>query len=125
MAETANTKTEMRTGKHRPGYRPPRMGEKRRTRQPLWIDRLGQNVRDAIVEERALGKTWLQVSQAVSPLAGRRLACSTLARWFDLRIEQPQREAQGSAALLSAMLRLTQLIESRFPQTSAKEQVSL
>jgi hypothetical protein len=79
--------------KHRPGYRAPRVGEPRRHRMPLLIDKLAPEIKSLIVESRASGMTWLKTAEAASAKAGQRLSHTTVQRWYDLRIEQPAREA--------------------------------
>jgi hypothetical protein len=86
----------------------PKTGEKRRTRQPLKIDRLPVEVRDAIQKLRAQGKTWLEIEELSSlpldkggfvnwdalPTAvlelfpDLRIPHSNLHRWYDVRVEQ-------------------------------------
>jgi hypothetical protein len=93
-------------GEHKPGYRPPRTGEKRAVRQPLKIDKLGQEVRDAILKARADGKTWEETAEAASKWNGEKLAPSVVHRWYDLRVAQVQREvmnqAEGSRVLAAS-----------------------
>jgi hypothetical protein len=84
-------------GEHKPGYRPPRTGEKRAVRQPLKIDKLAQAVRDAILKARADGATWEETAEAASKLNGENLAPSVVHRWYDLRVEQVQREVLDRA----------------------------
>ena len=96
-------------------------GETRKTKHPLKIDRLPASVRDAILYLRNYaGKTWQEieeqsaepynkgwrhdgggfvdwneVSTAVLELfPDMRLAHSSLHRWYDLRVEQVQRDVQ-------------------------------
>jgi len=86
----------------------PKTGEKRRTRQPLRIDRLPVEVREAIQQLRAQGKTWIEIEELSSlPLnkggfvnwdalptsvlelfPGLRIPHSNLHRWYDMRVEQ-------------------------------------
>jgi len=87
----------MASGKHREGYRRPRTGESRNTRQPLAIDKLSPEARDAIQKFRAEGKTWEEISELSPEFAGKTLAVSTLHRWYDLRVEQVQKEVLGRA----------------------------
>jgi hypothetical protein len=84
-------------GEHKPGYRPPRTGEKRAVRQPLKIDKLEQPVRDAILKARADGRTWEETAEAASKLNGEKLAPSVVHRWYDLRVAQVQREVLQQA----------------------------
>lgn len=79
----------MSQGQHRPGYKRPRTGERRRTRQHCRIDALPAEVRARIQELRGEGKTWEQISQASREFAGLHLPTSSLHRWHDLRVEQP------------------------------------
>ncbi len=85
-------------GEHKPGYRRPRTGEKRRTRQPLKVDKLPQEVREAIQKARAAGATWAETAEAAAKVAAR-LKISfpsedAVRRWYDLRIEQVNREVE-------------------------------
>ncbi len=73
-------------------YRAPRLGEKRRHRKPLRIDRLTPEVKAAIIAARDSGKTWKQAAEIASLTAGEHLAASTVQRWYDLRVAQPERE---------------------------------
>lgn len=85
----------------------PRTGERREVRQPLKIDRLPQAMRDQVLKLRAQeGLTWEQIEERSPKLDGweemppkllalfpaRRLPHSSLQRWYDLRIEQVQKE---------------------------------
>jgi hypothetical protein len=79
-------------GQHKPGYRRPRTGEKRRTRQPLRIDSFPEEVRKKVQELRAAGETWEEISEASRKFAGEHLAVSTLHRWYDLRVAQAHAE---------------------------------
>ena len=97
---------------HRPGYRPPRTGERRKTRQPLWIDRLPKEVGDEIVAARGAGKTWKDTAQAASQKAGQPLPAETVRRWHDLRVEQPAREAAAPGAALREIIGLLKEILS-------------
>lgn len=81
----------MASGQHRPGYRRPRTGEKRRVRQPLKIDLLPAAARDRIVALRAEGKTWAETAQATG------LPVKSLHTWYDLRVEQVQAEVMKRA----------------------------
>jgi len=84
-------------GEHKEGYKRPRTGEQRETRQPLRIDKLSQDVRDAIQKARAEGKTWEETSELASKAAGESLAPSVVHRWYDLRIEQVRKEVFAQA----------------------------
>lgn len=86
-----------RAGQHKPGYRRPRTGEPRKTRQSLAIDRMEQKVRDEILALRAQGKTWEEIESASVKFAGQRLPHTSLHRWYDLRVEQVQREVLAQA----------------------------
>lgn len=74
--------------KRRLQYRHPRTGEKRKQQQPLRIDRTSQDVKDLIVQARAAGETWANISDIASAASGIRLPRTTLQRWYDLRVEQ-------------------------------------
>ncbi|MBZ5703252.1 MAG: DUF3486 family protein [Acidobacteriia bacterium] len=84
-------------GEHRPGYRRPRTGEERSVRQPLKIDKLSQEVRDAILKARAEGCTWEETAEWASKKAGEPLAISVVHRWYDLRVEQVRKEVMEQA----------------------------
>jgi len=84
-------------GEHKPGYRPPRTGEKRSTRQPLKIDKLDPKVRADILKARAEGLTWEETAEFASKSAGESLAVSLVHRWYDIRVEQVQREVMEQA----------------------------
>lgn len=84
-------------GEHKPGYRAPRTGEKRKTRQPLKIDALPQKVRDGILKARANGATWEETAAFASVENGASLAVSVVHRWYDLRVAQVQREVMEQA----------------------------
>jgi hypothetical protein len=85
----------------------PRTGEPREVRQPLKIDKLPEDLHKEILELRSKeGLTWLAIEErsprldgwekaSAAQLAifpGRRIPHSNLHRWFDLRIEQIQRQ---------------------------------
>lgn len=93
--------------------RRPRTGDKRKSNQPLKIDRLPEDVRDAILDLRnAKGKTWEQIEELSAlpkdkggfiewealPLAvlemfpEMRLPHTSLHRWYDLRVSQVRRQ---------------------------------
>jgi hypothetical protein len=84
-------------GEHKPGYKRPRTGEKRRTRQPFEIDKLSQETRDEILKARADGATWEETAERASKVAGRPLASSVVHRWYDVRVEQVQKEVMAQA----------------------------
>jgi transcriptional regulator with XRE-family HTH domain len=92
-----------KSGKHRPGYRSPRTGEKRQHRMPLRIDRLPAEVKDAIIDARAAGQTWRQAAEAASTKAGQRLSTSLVQRWYDLRVEQPSKDAISKDKIVSLL----------------------
>jgi hypothetical protein len=84
----------------------PKTGEKRRTRQPLKMDKLPTELLDRVMKERAAGRTWSEIEE-LSPrfeewdktpetiraqFPGLKLPHSTLTRWHDLRVEQVKRE---------------------------------
>ncbi|HZU33723.1 MAG TPA: phage protein Gp27 family protein [Candidatus Angelobacter sp.] len=85
----------------------PKTGERRLSRQPLKIDRLPIEVRDKIQLLRAEGKTWKEIEELSekfvpwdslpTPLLNMfpdlRLPHSSLARWYDLRVDQVLNEA--------------------------------
>ena len=93
----------MPAGKHKAGYRRPRTGEKRATRQPLRVDGLKQEVRDAILNARTEGKTWEETAEAASQALGETLSPSVVHRWYDVRVEQVQREVMGRAEAARAI----------------------
>ena len=91
----------------------PKTGEKRRTRQPLHMDRLPPEALDTVLSLRnARGKTWEEISAlSAEPLKDggfvdwaklapdvqqlfprRRIPQTTLHRWYDLRVEQVRRD---------------------------------
>lgn len=84
-------------GEHKPGYQAPRTGEPRKVRQPLRIDKLSTGVREAILRARADGATWQEAAERASKVAGESLAASVVHRWYDLRVEQVQREVMAQA----------------------------
>jgi hypothetical protein len=84
----------------------PKTGDKRKSRQPLKLDRAPELLRDRVMKERAAGRTWMEIEE-MSPrfeewektpaeiqtqFPGKRLPHSTLQRWHDLRVEQVKRE---------------------------------
>jgi hypothetical protein len=93
----------------REGYRHPRVGEKRQSRQPLRIDKLPAEVKSAIIDARADGMTWKEAADAASAKAGLRLSPTTVSRWYDLRVEQPRRE---DTATETSQLKIITLLES-------------
>jgi hypothetical protein len=89
----------------------PGTGEKRKTRQPLKLDRLPREVHEEILAARAEGKTWSEIedlsrefvpwSELAPALAlqypGRKLPRTTLQRWYDLRVEQVRKEVMAES----------------------------
>ena len=96
----------------------PRTGETRKTNQPLKIDKLPEDVRDAILEQRNVkGKTWEEIEElsAVPKANGgfmdwdalplpvlelfpeMRLPHSSLHRWYDLRVTQVRRQVMAES----------------------------
>lgn len=100
----------------------PRTGEKRRKQQPLKIDRLPIEARDAIQYlKNSLGRTWLEIEEQSARaysakwatdrggfvnwdaldaetrrlFPGRRLPDSNLQRWYDLRVRQVMADVQA------------------------------
>ena len=84
----------------------PKTGEKRKTRQPLKIDKLPMEMRDAIQRLRAEGRTWEEIEELSHEFEGwdklplsvlelfpdMKIPRSSLQRWYDLRVEQVRRE---------------------------------
>ncbi|HLJ87746.1 MAG TPA: hypothetical protein VKZ53_13050 [Candidatus Angelobacter sp.] len=89
----------------------PHTGEKRKTQQPLKIDRLPVELRDRIQAERVAGRTWDEIEQlspdfkewgkvAAEVLAlfpDKRLPQVSLHRWYDLRVSQVKAEVLARA----------------------------
>jgi hypothetical protein len=96
-------------GKTEASYRHPRIGEKRQSRKPLRIDKLPAEVKSAIIDARAEGRTWKETAHAASVIAGCTLPPTTVQRWYDLRIEQPRRE---DIATETSQLKIINLLES-------------
>jgi hypothetical protein len=81
-------------------------GDKRLRNQPLLIDRLSNDVHNEILRLRATGNTWPQIEELsrefvpwdelppllVEKFPGRKLPHSNLHRWYDLRVDQVQKE---------------------------------
>src|SRR3972149_2470873 len=90
-------------GQKKPGAR---AGEKRKSRMPFAIDAMPEKTREEIQKRRAAGQTWQEISDASPSFAGRLLAVSVLQRWYDVRVEQVQREVlaqpEPSRALAAA-----------------------
>jgi hypothetical protein len=93
-------------------YRHPRTGEKRQRRSHLQIDRLPKEVKDAIISARSTGQSWKETANAASLKAGHCIPTTTVQRWYDLRVEQPAREAATNGASLSEIIRLLKSILS-------------
>jgi hypothetical protein len=83
----------------------PRVGEPRKTRQPLKIDKLPQKWRDQIQKYRAQGCTWVEIEElsrgfdwdkqelkVLELFPEMKIPESNLIRWYDLRVEQVTRE---------------------------------
>lgn len=83
----------------------PGVGQARKTRQPLKIDKLPVEWREQIQKWRAVGKTWAEIEElskgfpwreapaaACEGFADGRIPESNLIRWHDLRVEQVQKE---------------------------------
>lgn len=89
----------------------PKTGDKRKTRQPLKIDKLPMEMRDAIQRLRAEGRTWEEIEELSPKLEGwdklpltvlelfpdMRIPRSSLQRWYDLRVEQIRREVMADS----------------------------
>src|ERR1017187_7463228 len=78
--------------KHKAGYRQPRTGEKRKTRQPFRVDAMKPAVREEILTARAEGCTWQETAERATKAAGEAIALSVCQRWYDVRVEQVQKE---------------------------------
>jgi hypothetical protein len=96
-------------------YRHPRVGEKRQSRKPLRIDKLPAEVKAVIIESRATGMTWQETAEAASVKAGQRLSHTTVQRWYDLRVEQPQ---NGIGVIAPLLREIIDLLKSRLPAVS-------
>jgi hypothetical protein len=89
----------------------PKTGDKRKTRQPLKIDKLPAEVRDQIQQLRADGKTWTEIEELSAEFVkwdalptrvlelfpDMRLPHSSLQRWWDLRVDQVKAELMARA----------------------------
>jgi hypothetical protein len=87
-----------------PGRR--KTGERPRVRQPLKMDKLPQELLDRVMQERAAGRTWMEIEEMsprfdewkkTSPaiqeeFPGLKLPHTTLLRWHDLRVDQVKKE---------------------------------
>jgi hypothetical protein len=88
-----------------------RTGERPEAKQPLKIDRLPEGVRAQIEQQRAKGKTWLEIEElsdiknagcfvawselkpdVLELFPDCRLPHSNLHRWYDLRVDQVRRD---------------------------------
>jgi hypothetical protein len=84
----------------------PRIGEKRQINQPLKIDKFPTEVHQRIQELRAAGHTWMEIEEMSAAFVKwdklpakvaalfpeQKLPHSNLSRWYDMRVEQVQRE---------------------------------
>jgi len=88
----------------------PGVGEPRKTRQPLKMDRLPQKWRDQIQKYRAQGSTWSEIEElsrgfewdklptdVLEYFPDLRIPETTLQRWYDLRVEQVRKETLAEA----------------------------
>src|SRR6185437_1706473 len=94
-------------------------GEKPQRRQPLKMDKVPQLLLDRVMQERAAGRTWMEIEElsprfeewgkveegnkdeyllAFKLFAGGRIPHTTLQRWYDLRVEQVKKEVLASQA---------------------------
>ncbi|MHB1673784.1 MAG: hypothetical protein ACYCSP_05985 [Acidobacteriaceae bacterium] len=96
----------------------PKTGEKRQVQQPLKIDRLPVEARDAILHLRDIGKTWPEIEElsalpkerggfvewdalaldVLELFPSMRLPHSSLHRWYDLRFRQVMVETMARSA---------------------------
>lgn len=90
----------MSAGEHKPEYRAPRTGEKRKVRQPFDIDKLSEEVRKEIQKRRAEGQTLQEISDASPRFAGQVLSVKKLHTWLDVRFEQVMERSERMEALL-------------------------
>jgi hypothetical protein len=95
----------------------PKTGERRRARHPLRFDCLPQAILERIRSARAANRTWAEIEcdspywqeweqasqEALAAFPGRRLPHTSLQRWYDLRVEQVEREKLRQAAAARAM----------------------
>jgi hypothetical protein len=82
-------------------------------RQPLKMDKLPMELLDRVMQERAAGRTWMEIEElsprfeewgkveqanreawllAFKSFPGGRIPHTTLSRWYDLRVEQVKKE---------------------------------
>jgi hypothetical protein len=90
-------------GEHKPGYKAPRTGEPRATRQPFALDNADPKVRAAILKARARGRTWEETAEAATKAAGAKIAVSSCHRWYDVRVQQVQKEVLAQAEQARAL----------------------
>jgi hypothetical protein len=64
-------------------------------RQHFRLDKLPQAVRETILKARAAGQTWEQTAAAATLAAGELIAVSVCHRWYDVQVEQAQREVMA------------------------------
>jgi hypothetical protein len=88
-------------------------GQKPQVRQPLKLDKVPQILLDRVMQERAAGRTWMEIEElsprfeewgkveqgnkdeyllAFKLFPGGRIPHTTLQRWYDLRVEQVKHE---------------------------------
>ena len=84
--------------RHKPGYRKPGVGQPRRQHKPLAVDRLPQEIRDAIRAAYEAGKNWTEIT-ADAAAAARKLGVNPptgrmVRNWHDQRIEQAERRIE-------------------------------
>lgn len=83
----------------------PGIGQSRKTRQPLNVDLLPEKWRQQIQAYRAKGSIWAEIEElsrgfdwdkldaaVLKKFPDRRIPSTTLQRWYDLRVEQVNRE---------------------------------
>src|SRR3954470_7489958 len=89
----------------------PRIGEKRQVNQPLKIDKFPSEVHQRVQELRAAGHTWMEIEEMSAAFVEwdklpakvaalfpeKKLPHSNLSRWYDMRVEQVQRETMERA----------------------------
>lgn len=119
----------------------PRTGERRKARQPLKIDRLPVEVRDQIQQLRAQGRTWQEIEElstefvkwdslttpVLNLFPDLKLPHSSLARWYDLRVDQVLREtmvqAERSRQIASAFAKASTDGMTEAVQAALRDQV--
>jgi len=111
--------------------RHPGTGEPRRLHRLLRLDRLPLALLDRIRAERSQGHTWDEIEQAspqwpeweqaapevLAGFPGRHLPHTSLQRWYDLRVQQVQRERAAQAAATEDFA--AELAERRIPNLGA------